>query len=369
VIANKLLDKDTNFQQWNKSMQDLAKYGDDIVQTKAMFDEEIKTGNFVPSPSFQASEKKLLSAMNPSSPDFKKVGDYYRQYKLDRDFSDVYNDAVKNMVANQKGYAYYDDSNPELVSAYEGTIESLTPEQKQGIKERIKQVYHGSDYFTDDYINRNVDNYTNWTRKKSNVSVSQKRDGYGDTDYSDSVPETDKAFNFTKTDPGGNSTVESAHSEFGYNTKAKDQSKPLTFVLSGKTKDLSGNNLSEETGNIKGEVQYVGVMPYDVANKKFYTPQEVKDLKEKGLYYNNHNIRFEPGAVVNSVSTADEKGEGNRNPVSIVVPVADVKGKLSKGFDEKIKEVEDHAKNIGKSQPSPKEEKSSKKKNDPLGLF
>lgn len=372
VLANKLLDKDQNFQQWNKSMQDLAKYGDDIVATKAMFDEEIKTGNFLPSPSFMATEKKLLSAINPSSPDFKKVGDYYRQYKLDRDFSDVYNDAVKGMVANQMGFASYDESNPELVASYEKTIENLTPEQKEGIKSRIRAVYHGSDYFTEDYINKNVDNYTNWQRVKKDISVTQKREGYGDTDYKEAIPETNKAFNFSKVDESGNETTESVHSEFGYNTKAKDQSKELTFVLSDKTRDLSGNKLSDESGNVKGQVQFVGVMPYDVAKKRYYTTEEVKNLKEKGLYYNNHNIRFEPGAIVNTISSAEEKGDGGRNQVSVVVPISDIKGKLSKGFDEKINEVESRAKNVKKENASaPKEQKKEpvKKNKDPLGLF
>lgn len=349
------LEQDPAFLSENQSWQDLANYGDSIVAQKAKLDEMRKTGKYTVTPNLMLTEKKLLSATDPKSPDFKKLGDYYRAFQLDLDFNDVFNETVKELQTQEDAKAGIDVSNPDYIATRENIREYYNPETIEAAVQSMKAQYPGSDYFTPEYIEKNVRARMSAVKEKKNVSVQQKREGYGDTDYSQEVPETEKAFNYESgtgqfgTDGSENLETLSTHSDFGYNTKAKDQTKKLTFALGPDVKDLSGNNLGEQSGNVQGEVQYVGVMPYNVSKKRFYTTDEVKELKKKNLYENNHNVRFEAGAIVNTIANKDEKEAGNKNPVTVVVPLTDVRGKLSKGFDDKIKEVEDKAASMKKA--------------------
>ena len=172
----KKLETDQNFLAKNKAFQDIAKYGDDIVSTRAELDELMKTGKFVMSEALKNTQTKLFNALDPDSPDFKKAGDFYRQYKADINFNQSLNDAVKQIVLNQTGKAWVDDNDPEYLASYEETVKNMTPDQKKFIEDTLLQQYQGSDMYKPEFIKDNVARFTNFEQKKRDVSVTKKNE-------------------------------------------------------------------------------------------------------------------------------------------------------------------------------------------------
>lgn len=180
-LATQLLKNDPNFSAKEKSYQDLAKYGDAIVNKIATDDEDIKTGRFTPTPSYMALKQKMLTALDPSHPDFKNLGNTFRQMKVERDFADAYNDVTKNMVAQQLGYAG-DVNSSDFIKVYEKTIKEWSPEQKAAVVDQMKNFYHKNDYFTEDKITKDVNAMMSgkWETKKLDVKERREpNDGAG----------------------------------------------------------------------------------------------------------------------------------------------------------------------------------------------
>lgn len=184
--ATAILKNDPNFAAREKSYQDLAKYGDAIVGKIATDDEDIKTGRFTPTPSYMALKQKMLTSLDPSHPDFKNLGNTFRQMKVERDFADAYNDVTKNMVAQQLGYAG-DVNSSDFIKVYEKTIKEWSPEQKAAVVDQMKNFYHGNDYFTPEKITKDVNSMMSgkWETKKLDVKERREpNDGAGYT-YTD----------------------------------------------------------------------------------------------------------------------------------------------------------------------------------------
>lgn len=182
--ANKALyaiKNDANFAAKEKSFQDLAKYGDAIVTKIAQDDEDIKTGRFTPTPTYKQYKDKLLTALDPNSKEFTNAGNYFRAMKVERDFADAFNDVTKQMVAQQKGYAG-DINSDDFIKVYEGTIKEWSPEQKEAVITKMKDIYQGSDYFTPEKIDKDIKAMMSgkWETKKLDVKERREAsDGAG----------------------------------------------------------------------------------------------------------------------------------------------------------------------------------------------
>lgn len=179
----KALEQDSNFQSKNKAFQDLAKYGDSIVEAKARLDEAKKTGKYTVTPALIETEKKLLSATDPDSPEFKKLGDYYRAFNMDLDFNDVYNEAVKEVAMQQDAQAGINVNDPEYLSTFKSTDKYYSEQAKEAVIQRVSAQFPGSDYFTPEYIRENVTKAMSAHQKTADKDVKQKREPSDGADF------------------------------------------------------------------------------------------------------------------------------------------------------------------------------------------
>lgn len=179
-----LLKNDPNFAAKEKSYQDLAKFGDAIVNKTAQDEEEIKTGRFAPTPTYNETKKKLYTALNPEHPEFKNLGSLYNQMQVERDFSDSFNDVTKQMVRSQLGSAGADMSDDEFAKVYKTTIEKWSPEQKDAVINTLAHtVYNGSDYFTPEKIKKEVNGLMTGEKKTQDLHLNAKRAPEGGADF------------------------------------------------------------------------------------------------------------------------------------------------------------------------------------------
>ena len=182
--ATFLLKNDPAFKAKEKSYQDYAKHGDAIVNKVAQDEQEIKSGKFTPTGSYNEAKKKLYTALDPSNEEFKNLGSLFNQMQIERDFSDSFNDVTKKMVASQTGYAGADLNDPEFAKIYEGTVKSWSPEQKAAVAKTLTEnIYAGSDYFTPEKIKKDVDGLLSGVQKESKLNLKAKRAPEGGADY------------------------------------------------------------------------------------------------------------------------------------------------------------------------------------------
>jgi len=181
--AYKVLESDPNFLAKNKAFQDLAKYGDAIVEAKAKLDDAKKTGKYTVTPSLLATEKKLMSATNPDSPEFKKLGDYYRSFNMDLDFNDVFNETVKQIAMQQDATAGADTSDPEYIRTFDSTKKYYNEESIKAAVESMKAQFPQSDYFTDEYIEKNVRARMSAVQEDKKATATQKREPNSGADF------------------------------------------------------------------------------------------------------------------------------------------------------------------------------------------
>jgi hypothetical protein len=179
----KKLETDQNFLAKNKSFQDLAKYGDAIVDAKAKLDDAKKTGKYTVTPSLLETERKLMSATNPDSPEFKKLGDYYRSFNMDLDFNDVFNETVKQIAMQQDAKAGADTSDPEYIRTFDSTTKYYNEESKKAAIESMKAQFPQSDYFTPEYIEKNVMARMSAVQEDKKAGATQKREANGGADF------------------------------------------------------------------------------------------------------------------------------------------------------------------------------------------
>jgi hypothetical protein len=212
-MATEYLKNDSNFVKKERAYQDLARNGNAIVEKIAQDEEEIKTGRFTPTPGYKEAKNKIMTALNPSHPEFQNLGNNFRKLQVERDFADSFNDVTKKMVADQAGIAYADiDSNPEFAKIYEETVSQWSPEQKEAVARTLEQnFYPGSDYWTPDRISQNVSGLMSGKQQKKNISLNQKHEAdgagykYEDSDISQEPSSTNV---YTKTTGGGSAQGE-----------------------------------------------------------------------------------------------------------------------------------------------------------------
>lgn len=358
AAAHRYLENDPHYQEWNASMQSAAKHEDYLVDKVARIHTDVKTGKFR---SYPELDEAINGVMNEHAKlgqsDINPKGEYKFHQNLNKleaesDFATVANEAVQHMVKQQDAAAGIDVNSPEYLKTSHSTDKYYSPEAIHQMAEQIHPlVAHnmGSIENTEKRLQAMYGAH----EKTKGVTVSEKN-GAGKTDNYDAIqPQVGATFNTTVNTGQFDAhnqpvtEVKPVYTEQAHNTLANDQQKKLSFVQSENMKDLSGSGLEKTSGNFEGNVQKVAVFPYNISEKRFYTPEEVANMKKKGIYENNHNVKFETGVVVNTSPKKDANGETvGGSATSVVVPTDDVKGKLSKGFDEKILENEVKAKEL-----------------------
>jgi hypothetical protein len=351
----KKLETDQNFLAKNKAFQDIAKYGDDIVATRAELDELMKTGKFVMTENLKNTQTKLFSALDPNSPDFKKLGDYYRQYKADINFNQSLNDAVKQIVLNQTGKTWVDDNDPEYLAAYEETVRNMTPDQKKFIEDTLLQQYQGSDMYKPEFIKDNVARFTNFEQKKRDVSITKKNEPSGadvKLDINDIAEESDDISGTTE-DANGK-IIPASYETFDRHTFKKPI--PVIIPVGTKAVDLSiGGKRDQNVENVEAELggvynTYVYDNPYgkDAQSKEWQNMMVPKEIKDRGAIA--AGLKVVPMVTVRYKTTnanGEEITHSNQVPLASVKDALVGKKGLNKDFYEAIeKKAEERTKNI-----------------------
>lgn len=364
------LPRDRDFNAWNKSHQDLAKYHDQISNHMAELDMAEKDPNFVLSPQLRqqhADMKSGIYSLSTGGINTRKTRDVERDYLASKgqyDLEKLANDVVPKM---QKEITEEPLTN-KSVSGYINGHAVTNQKTEEGISpERLDAAAHNE--YMAKYQGTNIseqqvkDAFKNVAAHKTtyqSTAIAPPAEKQGkDEDYSQAVPQTTATVNQTIPNTTAKAGIVGAGTrdvamENVYNTTAKDQQKELTFTLNKDVVDLEGKNLQNESGYVKGQVQQIGALPYYKDQKRFLTQKEYDGLKKVGGLYNNSGIEFRPGAIVNVTPKTDAKGNIKKSE-SVFVPLGTLKGKLGKSFDEHaIKKVEEDAasKNIKEEKPS-----------------
>jgi len=172
--AMAMIKSNPDFWAKEKSFQDLAKFGDDIVATKSRLDDEMKTGKFVAPSSLKETERQLFSVLqDPTSPKFKEFGNLYRRYKLESEFSQNINNMAKEIFKQKSGTAY-DVGTPEFQKIYETTEEKYTPESIQYMKDQADAIYGDSEIYPKSYRDKVIEDFASGVQKTKKLQLVKK---------------------------------------------------------------------------------------------------------------------------------------------------------------------------------------------------
>lgn len=364
-VAHQILQHDPQFNKWNQSMQDAAKFHDKIVEQSAQLESLEKDPNMVLSPEVRKMNRDVISGIayagsNPFSKQGHDIGakflglqaaadlDVKTNQIIDKAIPDIeqlpptYTQRGKNEVATYLEREYFP---PQRVK---DMAHNLYMSQYQGTGFSEDDVYKSLSDKIGEKIKRKTDNYDKWYKPSADSN-----------DYSKTVPQVQSQFNFDV--PTGKKTItgedimqaQSAHMENAYPTSAEDANKSIGIKISPSVIDLQNRGTEKLSGSITGKVERVGTFPYDKAANKFISPEEYKQLEESGTLRAKH-IEWRSGAIVNETPTTAQQNDAAYTPNSYVVPVSDVKGKF-KGFDQIIDKVEQYTeeKNKNKNIPNP----------------
>lgn len=361
AVANKMLQNDPNFQQWNKSMQDVAKFHDSIVEHGAELMNAEKDPNFVMSPETRKSWQDVQSGVayldkDPFSKEGRAMGEKFlgtrALYDLDKSVNTAIDKAIPTIEQlkpeDMKALGidpFSQRGKVELANFVEK--EYFTPEQKKNIAQTIyNEKYKGTDIPYDavekkvnamlgEKIKRNVQHYDKWFKPDATPGDQ--------SDYANAKPVSETTFN-VNVKSGGKNAVSEIFSAKSYKTSAADEGKEISVPISKNTIDTRGEKLHEKSGHVTGSVSEVFQGFYDNQHKRWLTPDEVKDLKEGKMRVSN-SIVAKPAVMFNIKKEAGSKGPQN----SLILDVNEIKGKFpkkgkeKKSFDDVITELEQEA--------------------------
>lgn len=363
------LPRDRDFNAWNKSHQDLAKYHDQIANHMAELDLAEKDPNFVLSPELRKQHADMKSGIYDISTggiNTRKTRDIENDYlrsKGQYDLEKLANDIVPKMQKE----VIEEPLTGKSVSGYINGHAITNQKTTEGVPdEKIKEVahnaymskYQGTNVSEDQVYNAFKNVAANKTTYNSKTIAPPTPHEGKEEDYSQAVPQTAATINQTIPNTTAKEGIVGAgtrpvYMENVYNTTAKDQQKELTFTLNKDVVDLEGKNLQNESGYIKGQIQQIGQLPYYKDQKRFLTPQEAEGLKKVDGLYHNSGIEWKPGAIVNVTPKTNDKGKLGKSE-TVILPAGDVRNKLGKSFNEVIDKLEQDSgkKNVAKEKPS-----------------
>jgi uncharacterized protein YdbL (DUF1318 family) len=285
-------------------------------------------------------------------------------------FSEEGRKFTKNLIAMQ-GHADLDVKTNEALNKAIPDIEQIDPtytsrgknetatylEKEYFSEPRMKNI--AKDVYMSEFQGTGVseDQVYNMLKSKVGEKVRRKTDTYdkwfkpdaapvGETDYSTTAPVSETAINVTAPKLGadgkpiGGGTVSEIYAGKSYKTSAADEQKVISVPLSKHTIDVQGLGKELEAGSAQGTVGQVFQGYYNQVEKRYLSPQEVKDLNE-GKMRVSHDIVAKPAVLFTIKPQAGETGAAN----SLIIDPNEVKGKFKKtktqkqGFDDKIDEI------------------------------
>lgn len=355
-LANKMLESDPQFQNWNKSMQDTAKFHDAIVDHSAQLHADEKDPNFVLDPELKQQQAKLMNGLaymdkNPFSKEGQQIGKDFLAttalYDLDKAVNTTIDKAIPNI--EQLDPTYVSRGKNETATYLEK--EYFTPEARKALAHNLyMEKYQGSG-ITEDRVQRLID-------AKLQPKIQRKTDTYDkwfkpdstgakESTYESVVPGTKTAFNIN-TGTEESPSTKSIYAEKVYKTTATDEKKELSIPINKDMQDVQGKNIKSSTGHIKGTVSGIHLGFFDKNTNQYLTEEQAK--KYHGEAVKNHNIVQKPVAVINVTPTTDEKGNVTGQN-TVLVDASEIKGKFKnpnkkagqQDFDDKIDELQKEA--------------------------
>lgn len=299
AIAHRILQLDPNFNAWDKSMQDMAKYHDAIVEHAAQLHADEKDPNFVLSPETKKTTQDLLSGvayqgMDPFSRDAQNIGGKYLAATANYDVDKSVNNAIDKAIPTieQLAPTFQGRGKNEIATYLEK--EYFTPDARKELAHNLYMEKYQGTGITEDQVQKNVD-------AKLGEKIRRKTDSYDkyfkpektEPDYSN-VSETTARFNV---DTGKG--VEEAHVQSFIPLTATHEKQEISFPINKGTKDLGAAELHDKTGSFKGTVSGFGIAYVDRVTGKVSTisPEEAAIQKKNHTF--NHNLEATPVALVN----------------------------------------------------------------------
>ncbi|HHT9135886.1 MAG TPA: hypothetical protein ACFYEK_01435 [Candidatus Wunengus sp. YC60] len=320
ALANKMLESDPTFNKWNKNWQDTKNLHDTIVNHSAELEASEKDPNFVLSPETRKAKKDMMSGL---------------AYQEQNPFDEKGHNTSLEFLRSNANYDLDKSSNIAIEKAIPD-IEQLPPEYKQRGKnevmtllekeyfkpERVEEIannlyrekYYGTDISKDqvkkrvesllgEKIKRHVEHYDKWF----------KPDAAASKPYEDNNVVSQSGENVVSRGKTVNS-----YTEHFVPTNANDQKKELKFAISKDMTTADGSKIADETGYVKGSVQGIGVKPYYKKEKRFLTDEEVKVLKDRGVYETTKDLEMKPAVIFNvsspKTTSTDEEGNVTSGP-------------------------------------------------------
>ena len=384
LIANKILDNDPNFQQWNKGMQDTAKYHDAIVEHSAQLHADEKNPDFVLSPELKRLDSEILSGLayqttDPFSDKAKGLHQKFLASKAIYDLDKAVNVGIDKAIPDitPDDIKYINKGKNQIAIDIER--EYFSPERiKDMVHTTYMQKYYGTDVSEQDVLKAYQSKVGEKIRRKlSHYDLYHKPDKDEEPDL---IPAKTNEANmiFGKVlQTGSNAADESGNNYRDAKYAVYDQatfSKPVKTVipLSAIATDLTTGKPVSESGNVTAEIGAVGnALVYKskgAADKKFENTLVDEDAPE--------NVKkqavYEPVVPVKYTIQDDE---GKKVEKSEWVPLKTIEnalrgkgGKNQKALDE-IKTKAAQRTQQHQSKTAPVKSTSETKKKDPLGLF
>lgn len=302
--ASFMLQNNPDFQAKNKSFYDQAKMGDAIVEQDAQLEDDVRSGKKVLTPAMVEARKRLHSATNPDSDEFKNFSSAYTSYNAVNEFNNAYNDVVDHMTRQKLAQAGIDESNPDYLREYKSTKENFTPEQLQAQEDALNQMYgggRGGDLYTPDFIHKQVFGKGSNVREEKSVDAKFKPKDPGEGDTYD---EASSVVAKSEENYGTGDKVRSTVSEHYVPAGAKDQKKLVKVALSNQDYSATGDKHIDKAGNVEGSVQGWATKLYDKKKKIYLQPDEAKVIEQmmaEGKTRQEHDYEWKPVAIFNVI--------------------------------------------------------------------
>lgn len=171
--AKDMLQNDPEFLAKDKSFQVLAKDGNRVFDRLASIQHQIDTGNYIASPALKEAMDKVKRDINPDSPDFKYLSNAIVRLDADKDFGDAVGEGLRRIISSKTGRAF-DRSNSESYKIRSEDLEFVDEAAREALKNDLNKFYSGSSLYSPEYINKQVDGYTNWEKTSEDIKVSAK---------------------------------------------------------------------------------------------------------------------------------------------------------------------------------------------------
>lgn len=319
ALAIQMLKQDPNFQNWNKSMQDTAKFHDAIVEHSAQLHTDELNPDFVNSPESRKANAELLNGiayqgMDPFSKQGQDIGKKFLASQALYDLDKASNIAIDKAIPNieQLPPSYVGRGKNEIATYLEK--EYFKPEQ---IDQMARTVYNEKYAGTDipyEAVKKSIES-------KLGEKIKRKTDTYDKYYKPDAKTEPEYDPNAVVSESGekvvSRGDVVNSHTEHYVPANANDQKKELKFSIDKNMTAADGTPVNAgETGYVKGSVQGIGVKPFYKKEGRYLTDEEVAKLKERGVYNTTKDIVMKPAVIFNVASPKEETVDAEGNTIS-----------------------------------------------------